>query len=269
MSLRFGDELRTHKARGTQLVKGTTVTGGGDTGVIFAMNMSAPNNYGFDTRTVPSEVTYTNATGAGPSGGNALRVTHVIQGAHNQYTHGLSTASVESQPSVGTTRYIRLYYKIASPLNMFANAPQGGWENKFIINGNDDGDPTGVGGRVILYMKDPIDDHTLRWEWSKNIQIDGPDYTGPTLDTWHALQVSVTSGISSNAVLKLWHDNDNFSSPTGSFSGDSISTFGWGGAGFGSFADATLTTSGNVDYYIGGYEYASAFDSAWYSGMTS
>lgn len=236
-------------------------------GIIFAMNMASPPNYGFATRTVPSQVTYENEAGAGASGGNALRITHLVQGSHAQYTHGLSTSGVESQPSVGATRYHRFYYKILSPLDMHGNS--GGWENKFILNGADDGDPTGFGGRVILYMKNPIDNETLRWEWSKNIQVDGPDFTDPTLDVYHALQVGVTSGISANAVLKLWHDTDDFANPTGVFSGDNISTFVWGDAGFGSFADTTLISGGNVDYYMDRYVYASEFDPFWLSRMAA
>jgi len=234
-------------------------------GVLFAMDMTSPPNYGFDTRTVPSEVTYTNAASAGPDGGNALRITHQIQVSHNQYTHGLSTDAVEAEPAIGATRYHRIYYKFIGTQNYTCNSPQGAWENKFIIFGV--GGAESTGGRVILYHK-----ATPRWEWSKNIDVNGPDVAIPTDGAWHALQIMVRSSSvlsAADAVLSIWHDNDTEGSPTSSVSGDAISTSAWGSAGFGSFADATLATGGNIDYYIGGYEYASAFDASWYANMAS
>lgn len=233
--------------------------------VLFAMDMSASPNYGFATRTVPAQVTYTNAAGAGPAGLDALRVTHLVQGSHAQYTHGLSTAGVESQPAIGATRYHRLRYRIVGTPDFTANS--GAWENKFLIFGT--GGAESSGGRVILYIRNPSAG-VWRWEWSKNVAINGPDVSSPSIDTWHALQVAVRSSSILNATdarLDLWHDNDDVDNPTGSVSGDAISTSGWGDAGFGSFADTTLATPGAIQYLIGNYEYATTFDATWFANM--
>jgi len=68
--------------------------------------------------------------------------------------------------------------------------------------------------------------------------------------------------------MKIWHDNDTFASPTGQATVDPIDTDGWGAFNIGNFADATLTSPGNVEYQIGGAEYATAFDPNWFANMT-
>lgn len=244
---------------------GTVSTGGGRGGggsPLFAADLDAASPYAFDSVTTHAAVTIALATGAGPNGGNAIRFTHNITGGSGQYNYGYDK-SVESQPTIGTTRYIRIWMKFEGTQSW------GTFTNKFIAVGSDDGDPTGLGGRSILYLREgspAFGDSGNALYLMKNIGYDGPKKASIPNSAGFAFQFSITSG-DAVAVQKIWYNNDTFSSPTASTTGMSISTWGWGGCGIGFFGDSILQTGDAVQYLIGGYEYDDAFDATWYSRM--
>lgn len=245
-------------------------TGGGGGSALFAADLTTSSPYGWTSLTTNSNVTITLETGVGPGGGNAIQFSHnVNNGASGQYNYGFDKVVEAGGISAGASRFWRLKMKFIGTQNW------GSFTNKFIADGTDDGDPSGVGGRWILYLREgtPVFGETGNALYAmKNIGLDGPRKASIPADAGFAYQIEVKTNNpvgTANGYMKMWFNNDNYSSPTSEVTGMDLSSYLRGGANLGFYGDSILQAGNRVVYQIGGYEYDDAFDATWYTNMGS
>lgn len=206
--------------------------------------------------------------GAGPQGQDAVEFTQTPSTSHAQYYLGWSGPTLTNPPQ-GVTRYLRLRFKPISPINLSGVADI--WTDKFIIVADGD-NPT---GRVICHLSDNgVTSDNLAIFCSRN--IDGyPNATpriGLTSNAWNQLQFEFKSSSTTSRAdgsLKIWKDQNNYSSPSSQSGAFQLDSTRWGSVSVGYYANASLSTNGRLVFQIADVEWDDEFDPAWSSGSVS
>jgi len=204
----------------------------------------------------------------GPQGQPAFQLDQLPATSHAQYYLGWTT-NAGSHPQ-GSTRYIRLRFKVLSPVSLYGNDVS--WGNKFIIVGDGD-NPT---GRVMCILRDNgMVETTMAIQCQRNIDGD-PNRTGLiTLspDVWHSLQLemkSSTTTSSGDGRLRLWIDgaNSNISAPTSQSGSFQLNAINWQNLNIGYYAGTTIRAGSHVSMQIADFQYDDAFDAGFHTGSS-
>lgn len=218
----------------------------------------------------------------GPGSLEFLRVTAIANNDTGDSGWGCRWPGEGSSVAQGSSRYIRFYYRVNSPVNWRSDScavPPCSSNNrttpdKLFILGDTCGSPT----RMIAhqYAEGPARDTPQIQFVQGTRNSDVGSWVTITPDVWHAIQLAVHS--SSTAVATdgnsyVYVDNTNQGAPDGVWENRLITTDGWSTVGcassvigFGDFSynplsDDDPTTSAIVD--LAGFEYDDEWDPNW------
>lgn len=214
--------------------------------------------------------TQTLRPGQGPQGQDAVEFT-ILAGGPRQFYMGWSGGS-GGAVEANAVRYYRFRIFAPGPTGQIRGYVQG-LESKFIIHA----DGADNGSRVICGLRDNgMTPDTLAFECMRNVdgQQHGTVKQALTLGVWHSIQVEARSG--SNGVIRVWIDNNNYSSPTATSqhsagSPFSLGTMNWNNFAIGFYQGVTTTLSSPVVAFrlADDAEFDDQFDPTWHEGASS
>lgn len=213
--------------------------------------------------------TSTYLAGQGPQGQDAVRFT-ISAGGPRQFYMGWS-ATAAGSVEANAVRYYRFRIFPPGPTGQTRGYVQG-LESKFIIHA----DGADNGSRVICGLRDNgMTSDTIAFECMRNVdgQEHGTVKQAMTLGVWHNIQVEARSG--SNGIIRVWIDNNNYSTPTATSqhaqgSTFSLGTMNWNVFGMGFYQGVTTTLSSPVVAFMlaDDAEFDNEFDPNWNAGGT-
>jgi hypothetical protein len=192
--------------------------------------------------------------------GNGARFT-LVPGSASQITQFYMGWGVAvPQANQGDSRYIRLRLRVNGPVR-----PSGVgdlWTDKFIILG----DGSDNSSRVIIELRPNMTDNGLETRIQKNIA--GDEARTPLLgipnDQTVSLQFEARSG--SSGRVAVWMNNDTYGSPTRVSPNFSLSAAAWNNIRVGFYSNASLASSGNINFEVTDVQYDDQFDANWSGG---
>ena len=199
---------------GDRVIGTSAPGGGGGVGVIFAADFSAGGNvpgdyYGFVGR-YESNLDFWEVNefaGGGPSGRDVVELRQIPFGesSDNQITFGWVKSGL-ALPAQGSTIYIRMRFRMASPMSMTTRPTTDGWSDKLVILGQGGTPNERMIWNVGRYLDEPGTHDQYHVLCEKNIAGDGgPDGDTRILvsllnaGTWYSLQWKITFSSTTSA----------------------------------------------------------------------
>jgi hypothetical protein len=169
------------------------------------------------------------------------------------------------QAAQGSSRYIRLRIRVASPVNPAGVGDV--WTDKFIILG-DGGDST---SRVIVELRPWYDQNGEFLVTRIQQNIAGDEARTPTLrlveNQLVSLQFEARSG--SAGRVAMWMDNNNYAAPSAVSPNFNLSAAAWNNIAVGAYSNASVAAAGHIVFEVTDFQYDDEFDPNWSGGGTT
>lgn len=174
-------------------------------------------------------------------------------------------ADTGTAPTSGQSRYARFAFRVVSGSNCEAKDSLDGTDPtrliyKMIILGD------GADGRTIVELRCDAPGTTFSVRLSQDGDGVG-DVTGLTQGTWYYVQTQTVVG--TGGSLRMWVNNDTEGSPDVVATGRDMGAAQYDLVGFGAYSNRQIGVDGIFAVDYSAFEYATTFDSAWFSGAAT